>query len=163
MWIDYEIRLLGRIRDDELAKLIRRYVGAVAAKRESLGIPIFQARRVGWSKREIELLGKRPDPIVARMLGRSRYAVQLKRYALRIPQCWERRRPGPGMKRLCSVQCVMAKLQKSLDGLLECALAEVREDESSLYSEALNVGLPPNCGCSGNFLMPSSLIRRNVS
>ena len=91
-WTDYEIRLLGRIRDDALAKLVRRSVDAVAAKRESLDIPIFQAKRVGWSKREIELLGKRSDSIVARMLGRSRYAVQLKRYALRIPPRWEGRR-----------------------------------------------------------------------
>jgi len=37
-WTDYELHLLGRIRDDELAKLVRRGVTAVAGKRESLGI-----------------------------------------------------------------------------------------------------------------------------
>src|SRR4051812_5350149 len=56
-WTDYEIRRLGRIRDDELAKLVRRGVTAVAGKRESLGIPIFAPQRIRWSKREIELLG----------------------------------------------------------------------------------------------------------
>ena len=34
-WTDYELRLLGRIRDDELAKLLRRSSAAVAAKREA--------------------------------------------------------------------------------------------------------------------------------
>jgi hypothetical protein len=91
-WLDYELKLLGRIRDEELARLLRRSQAAVAGKRESLGIPIFAPRRTAWSKREIELLGKRPDPVVARMLGRTKYAVQLKRYSLGIPQCWEDRR-----------------------------------------------------------------------
>jgi hypothetical protein len=91
-WTDYELRLVGRIRDEELAKLLRRTPGAVAAKRESLDIPIFSPQRIRWSFREIELLGKRPDAVVARMLGRTRYAVQLKRHSLNIPQCWENRR-----------------------------------------------------------------------
>jgi len=42
-WTDYELRLLGRIRDEELAKLLRRGVTAVAGKRKSLGISIFRA------------------------------------------------------------------------------------------------------------------------
>src|SRR6266550_4289036 len=92
-WTDYELRLLGRIRDEELAKLLRRGVSAVAGKRESLGLPIFAPQRVRWSKREVGLLGMRPDSVVARMLGRTRYAVQLKRYSLGKPQCWEDRRP----------------------------------------------------------------------
>ena len=91
-WADYELRLVGRIRDEELAKLLRRSSAAVAAKRESLDIPIFMPQRIRWSRREIELLGKRPDSVVARMLGRTRYAVQLKRHSLGIPQCWENRR-----------------------------------------------------------------------
>jgi hypothetical protein len=91
-WTDYELRLVGRIRDEELAKLLRRTPGAVAAKRQSLDIPIFMPQRIRWSSREIEMLGKRPDAVVARMLGRTRYAVQLKRHSLNIPQCWENRR-----------------------------------------------------------------------
>jgi len=91
-WLDYELQLLGRMRDEELARFLRRSPGAVAAKRESLGIAIFAPRRTAWSPREIELLGKRPDPIVARMLGRTKFAVQLKRHSLGIPQCWENRR-----------------------------------------------------------------------
>ena len=73
-WLDYELRLLGRIRDEKLAKLLRRSAVAVAGKRESLGIPIFAPQRIRWSPREIELLGKRPDSVVARMLGRTKYA-----------------------------------------------------------------------------------------
>src|SRR5712692_1874388 len=92
-WTDYEHRLLGRIRDEELARLIRRGVTAVAGKRESLGLPIFAPQCIRWSNREIELLGKRADPVVARMLGRTRPAVQLKRHSLGIAQCWERGRP----------------------------------------------------------------------
>ena len=45
---DYEIRLDGRIRDEELAKFLRRSPGAVAAKRESLGLPIFSPQRIHW-------------------------------------------------------------------------------------------------------------------
>src|SRR5207237_5407712 len=76
-WTDYELRLLGRIRDEELAKLLRRGVTAVAGKRKSLGISIFAPQRIRWSKREIELLGTRPDALVARRLDGTRYAVQL--------------------------------------------------------------------------------------
>ncbi len=47
-WTDYEIRLLGRIRVEELAKLLRRGVSAVAGERESRGIPIFAPQR-GWN------------------------------------------------------------------------------------------------------------------
>ena len=32
-WQNYELRLLGRIRDEELAKLLRRGVGVIAYKR----------------------------------------------------------------------------------------------------------------------------------
>ena len=59
-WADYELRLVGRIRDEELAKLLRRSPAAIAAKRESLEIPIFMPQRILWSRREIELLGKDP-------------------------------------------------------------------------------------------------------
>src|SRR5215472_980226 len=58
LWQDYELRLLGRIRDEQLARLLKRSSGAVAAKRESLDIPIFEPQRSRWSAREIELLGK---------------------------------------------------------------------------------------------------------
>src|SRR5437867_13085135 len=57
-WTDYEPRLLGRIRDLELAKLLRRGESAVSGKRESLGIPVFAPQRIRWPKRENELLGK---------------------------------------------------------------------------------------------------------
>src|SRR5437660_11376730 len=50
-WTDYELRLLGRIRDEELAKLLRRGATAVAGKREASGSRIFATRRSLWSKR----------------------------------------------------------------------------------------------------------------
>lgn len=106
-WTEYELRLLGRIRDEELAKLLRRGVAAVAGKRESLGIPIFAPQRIRWSKREVELLGKRPDPVVARMLGRSRYAVQLKRHSLGIPHVGNVRDLGRRMRKRCSARCAI--------------------------------------------------------
>ncbi len=37
-WNDCEYGLLGRIRDEELAKLLRRGVSAAPGKRESLGM-----------------------------------------------------------------------------------------------------------------------------
>jgi hypothetical protein len=44
-WLDCEPQLLGRIWDEDLALFLRRSPGAVAAKRKSLGIPIFAPRR----------------------------------------------------------------------------------------------------------------------
>ena len=77
-WTDYELRLVGRIRDEELAKLLRRTSTAVAANRESLDIPIFSPQRIRWLSREIELLGRRSNAAVARILGRTRYAGAIK-------------------------------------------------------------------------------------
>jgi hypothetical protein len=85
-WTEYELKLLGKMRDEEMSKIFKRTTTAIAAKRESLGIPIFAPEQIRWSTREIELLGKKPDPVVARMLGRTKFAVQLKRHALGIPQ-----------------------------------------------------------------------------
>ena len=51
-WLDYELQLLGRMRDEELAQFLRRSPAAVAAKRESLGIAIFAPRRTTWSARD---------------------------------------------------------------------------------------------------------------
>ena len=48
-WTDYELRLLGRIRDEELGKLLRRGVSAVGGKRKSLGLPILAPQLVRWS------------------------------------------------------------------------------------------------------------------
>src|SRR5580698_7431576 len=44
-WTDYEVRLLGRMRDEELAKLLHRTKVGVAGKRETLGISIFAPQR----------------------------------------------------------------------------------------------------------------------
>lgn len=76
-WSEYELRLLGRMRDEPLAKLLRRSPAAVAELREALGIATFAPLRIRWSPRELDLLGKRPDSQVARMLGRTNDAVQL--------------------------------------------------------------------------------------
>ncbi|MCW5558409.1 MAG: hypothetical protein KIT22_11335, partial [Verrucomicrobiae bacterium] len=48
-WTDYELRLLGRIRDEEFARRFGRGVRAVGAMRRSLGIPVFEPRRMEWS------------------------------------------------------------------------------------------------------------------
>src|SRR5438132_12245207 len=57
-WTEYEIKLLGKMRDEEMSKIFKRSTTAIAAKRESFGISIFQPQRIRWSKREIEMLGK---------------------------------------------------------------------------------------------------------
>ena len=40
-WTEYELKLLGKMRDEEMSKIFTRSTTAIAAKRESLGIPIF--------------------------------------------------------------------------------------------------------------------------
>jgi hypothetical protein len=59
-WADYEIRLVGRIRDEELAKLLRRTTTAVAAMRESLHLPIFMHQRIHRSKPRSNCSAKGP-------------------------------------------------------------------------------------------------------
>ena len=112
-WMPFELRLLGRMRDENLARLLHRSRIGVAGRRESLGISIFAPQRTRWSRREIELLGKRPDSVVARMVSRTRFAVQLKRHSLGIPQC--RRADALGLRRkmLSWVRCAMLKSLES--------------------------------------------------
>src|SRR5689334_22166191 len=75
-WAKREIMLLGRLTDEDLARLLGRTVRSVRAKREKLRIPIFAPAVRIWTSAELRLLGTRPDQQIAEELGRTRHAVQ---------------------------------------------------------------------------------------
>jgi hypothetical protein len=146
-WANYELGLLGRTRDEELARWLRRSPAAIAAKRESLRFPIFSPQRIFWSKREIELLGKRPDPVVARMLGRTRYAVQLKRHSLKIPQCWEDRRGWTPAEDGLLGKTRDQELAKKLGRTVSSVRLTVSSEPASVSSKHRNDGQRRSCVC----------------
>src|SRR5438876_6864938 len=77
-WTQAELELLGKMTDDAAAKLLKRKVRSVRAKRSALGIPLVP--EVFWTQRELDLLGTMPDEEAASRLGRRTLrAVEAKR------------------------------------------------------------------------------------
>jgi len=91
-WDEKELKLLGRMADEDLARQLGRGIRSVRARREKLHIPVFAPAVRAWTRAELRLLGTRPDQQVADELGRTRHAVQGKRYSLGIPPFWEHRK-----------------------------------------------------------------------
>ncbi len=83
-WTQAELELLGKMTDDAAAKLLKRKVASVRAKRWALGIPRVP-REVFWTKRELDLLGTMPDEEAASRLGRTLRAVEAKRQQMGRP------------------------------------------------------------------------------
>ena len=81
-WEKWEIALLGKAPDEEVARQIGRNEAAVAAKRRSLGIP--KKLPEYWTPDKIALLGAMSDSDVARQIGRNPVTVAAKRRSLGI-------------------------------------------------------------------------------
>ena len=77
--------MLGRFRDEEVAKRTARTLSSVEAKRESLGRKTPFPKIKPWTPAEIRLLVKYRDEVVAEKTGRGLSGVRTKRYELRIP------------------------------------------------------------------------------
>jgi hypothetical protein len=81
-WQARELRLLGKLPDEEVARRTGRSAGAARRKREALGI-VNPASRT-WTPEELALLAAAGDAEVARRKGRTPWAVNMKRKALRV-------------------------------------------------------------------------------
>src|SRR6266581_1595996 len=83
-WTQAALEPLGKMTDDDAAKLLKRKVESVRAKRWALGIPLVP-REVFWTQRELDLLGTMPDEEAASRLGRTFRAVEAKRQQMGRP------------------------------------------------------------------------------
>ena len=81
-WTPKEEKLLGTKPDREVARMLKRSVGAVIARRKLKGVPYVNPVLRPWTKAEIVLLGKLSDDEIARRRGRSLKSVQAKRQEL---------------------------------------------------------------------------------
>lgn len=82
-WTEEELALLGTASDDEVARRLRRTVGAI--KNARLKFRIAALRPNGWTDQEISLLGTGTDSQIGIAIGRSAAAVAKKRMSMRIP------------------------------------------------------------------------------
>ena len=86
-WTPAEIRLLGKLADDEVAGRINRSVAAVIQRRELLHIPKPNPKLTDWTAAEDKVLGTRPDDEIAHRLKRTLSGVSHRRVRLKIPAC----------------------------------------------------------------------------
>ena len=96
-WKPKERALLGTMSDHDVARKLKRSLGAVRHHRIRRGIRAFgHTIRHSWTRAEEKLLGRYPDRELAKRLGVSPAAVQVRRCRLRIPKpqplCWKWRR-----------------------------------------------------------------------
>jgi len=92
-WDPRNDHLLGKLRDEEVARRTGCRVQTVRVRRHRLGIPIAQSQRRSWVPHEEALLGKASDTAVAAKLGRTESAVSQHRQALGIPT-WQHSAPS---------------------------------------------------------------------
>lgn len=118
------MRLLGKMRDREFAKLPGLHFGTVEHERHRRSIPPYRLRRpdIEWTDEMIALLGTDSDPNVAAQLGVSKYSVRYKRTVLGIPPFTEPSRKGPSDGEIFWVQGRRAKL----GALLSTGLSRAR-------------------------------------
>ena len=76
--------MLGKKPDAEVARLVKRSVDCVKARRSKLGIVDRFAKVRPWTRTEERLLGTMPDRELARKLSRGLSGVRLRRQQLGI-------------------------------------------------------------------------------
>jgi len=86
LWTAKEDKLLGIARDEQIAKKIHRSEDAVRARRNTQGIPAWNASySKPWTPQEDALLGVISDRVLAKRLRRTFLAVQARREIKQIP------------------------------------------------------------------------------
>jgi hypothetical protein len=97
-WQKWELALLGKCPDQELARRTGRTVKAIEQHRKRFHIKMFNSPVQRWQKWERDLLGKISDQNFARRTGRKVTAVRntrsifgVKRHGGRLIQPWEKR------------------------------------------------------------------------
>ena len=83
-WQAWELELLGKYTDKDVARRTGRTRPSIFHKRHRLRIPTVPSLRP-WTTQELALLGKVPDKEIARRIGRPYKTVHGKRVALGIP------------------------------------------------------------------------------
>ncbi len=84
-WIPEEEKLLAKFSTADLARIIKRTMKSIKARRISLNIrPLPSPTRHPWQKSETKLLGTDTDRVIAKRLKRSVFSVSNKRLALGI-------------------------------------------------------------------------------
>jgi DNA-binding CsgD family transcriptional regulator len=81
-WTASDIALLGKLPDDEVARLTGRRVGAITTQRWKLGIANCNSKKRDWTAKEDSLLGKLSDKEIASRLNRSPESVRRRRRTL---------------------------------------------------------------------------------
>jgi len=94
LWTAKEERLLGTKTDRDVAKALKRLVGAVSTRRHLKKIPCVRPAPRPWTRAEFRLLGKVSDREIARRTGHSLRSVKAKRresgISVRLASRWWR-------------------------------------------------------------------------
>lgn len=93
-WRAWELRLLGKVPDPEVARRLRVSVSVVVYKRRCLGIPSCGnwGRRIEWTPELVAALGRISDAEIARRYRISKPSIQAKRQELWIAPFQEENR-----------------------------------------------------------------------
>lgn len=83
-WTAKEDSLLGTMRDEKVARRLKRTLESVKGRRRKLRIPVFAPKRRNWPAEEDKLIGTLPDAEIARRFGRSLDAVGMRRRQLSL-------------------------------------------------------------------------------
>jgi hypothetical protein len=72
------------MRDEKVARRLKRTLESVKGRRRKLRIPVFAPKRRNWPAEEDKLIGTLPDAEIARRFGRSLDAVGMRRRQLSL-------------------------------------------------------------------------------
>ena len=83
-WDAKKLSLVGKLRDEDVAKRTGHPVGSVAAKRRQLGLPMPHSKLRRWTAEEDALLGTERDAVIAGRIGCLPSAVADRRRKLGV-------------------------------------------------------------------------------
>jgi hypothetical protein len=83
-WKPEELKLVGILRDEEVAARTGHTVNAVTLRRNAMGLPMPHARIYRWKSEHDKLLGALPDREVAARIGCRLTSVEQRRRRLGI-------------------------------------------------------------------------------
>jgi hypothetical protein len=86
-WEPRELKLLGKVSDQEAARRLKRSLHSVKCKRVLLRIPNWQLRGKLWTRQDEALVGTMSDVELAKKLGRTVRSIEHKRAALGLGLC----------------------------------------------------------------------------
>jgi len=137
-WTPKRIAVLGKMPDNQAAKVVGVTKTAAYSKRVSLGIKPFGKSRAAtqhqWKKTDIDQLGKVSDAVLARKLGISESVVISKRHSKGIASSG-----GTGKPRRPWTKSELAMLGKKSDTVIA---AETGRGRRHVRSKREELGIP---------------------